>query len=155
MHRARFIALMPLLSLLLMALLVRVVNLALREPDSFQPTLIAPVPVTARSGDHATIRLQKELKTVLLHYRTLQGDAKKQASYPQAWERWKTTGDGPVFNRRLARFVTWPDFSVGTIEHRSSGFITVQLSYDGECLKAWLIHTREGWKVAGLVNPSS
>jgi hypothetical protein len=142
-------ALVPLLSLLLIATLARAWNGIHHERR--EPALPAPL---ARS-DRATLRLKYELKEALLRYRALTADAQRaQATHAPSWQRWQRTVEGEQVAQRLAELTSWGDFTVGEPEERPSGHTGVVLSHGDRCLKAWLVPAPTGWKLVGLVEPS-
>ncbi len=144
MCRTRLMAFLPPLTLLITALLVRGIRSVVQAPDSVMPTPV--VWVVSNTDDPATDRLRKELKTTLQRYARLQGAAQERATYSVG-----RTPSTEFINRRIAILRAWPDFTVMNIEKRRSGLVVAQLEYDGELLNAWMISTKEGWKVAGLV----
>ncbi|MGC4047453.1 MAG: hypothetical protein QM758_26965 [Armatimonas sp.] len=149
MRRAGLSALLPIACLLLVALLIRAWNI--RHDQAMVPTPAAPVASTGKNRD--TLALRRELKEVILRYRTLRGAEQQKATYTPAWTRWETTLDGEVVGRRLTHLRAWPDFTVQAVEQRDSGFVTVLINCDNEYLRAWLTPSPDGWKVAGLVKP--
>lgn len=149
MRRAGLAAVLPLPCLLLLALGGRAWNL---RQELAVPRLEV-TPVLSATNDQGAVPPRKELKALLLRYRTLRGVEQQRATSSSAWRRWQNTLEGEAVHSRLAQLRTWPDFSVQAVEQRDSGFITVTVACDGEYLKAWLVQDTGGWKLAGLVRP--
>lgn len=148
MRRARFIAFLPPIALLIMAMVAGAVNSVGQRPDSLLPAPV--VRAVAKTDDPATARLSKELKVTLQRYCKLHGAAQERATYSVG----RIHSDRAFLNKRLAILRAWPDFRVIDIEKRRSGLVVALLQYDGEFLKAWMILTPEGWKLAGLLKPT-
>ncbi len=139
----------PLVCLLALASLMRVI-----APT--QGALSKPIVLpgeSALSDDSLRAELKAALHRYRLAARTKNDGVLKQMTFAPSWESWQGTVNGKYVEQRLARLTRWESFTLGTPRRRESGHVEVFLRHNDETLKAWLVPSSNGWKVAGLVAP--